>query len=83
MKCKPSKWKRTVSAVTIDIQMREKVMRTGGSGMERKKVRKMNRIAGWFMMVVLAAVIIPIGIVMFVVSGLWSAADRALLRFNR
>jgi hypothetical protein len=28
-------------------------------------------------------VIVPVGAVMFVVSGLWSALDRVLLKFNR
>lgn len=51
--------------------------------MSDKKQKRMNRAAGWIMLVLLILVIIPIGAVMFVISGLWSAADRALLRFSR
>ncbi len=38
---------------------------------------------GWLMIVFLIVVIVPVGAVMFVVSGLWSALDRVLLKFNR
>lgn len=38
---------------------------------------------GWLMIVFLIVVIVPVGGVMFVVSGLWSALDRVLLKFNR
>ena len=38
---------------------------------------------GWIMIVFLIVVIVPVGAVMFVVSGLWSALDRVLLKFNR
>ena len=31
----------------------------------------------------LIVVIVPVGAVMFVISGIWSALDRALLRLNR
>ena len=38
---------------------------------------------GWLMIVLLIVVIVPVGAVMFVGSGLWSALDRVLLKFNR
>ena len=38
---------------------------------------------GGLMIVFLIVGIVPVGAVMFVVSGLWSALDRVLLKFNR
>lgn len=51
--------------------------------MEKKKARCVGRAISWIMIVLLVMTIVPIGAVMFAVSGLWNAADRALLRFNR
>ena len=56
---------------------------TGGRKMEKKKARCVGRAISWIMIVLLVMTIVPIGAVMFAVSGLWNAADRALLRFNR
>lgn len=42
-----------------------------------------GRLIGWLMIIFLIVVIVPVGAVMFVISGLWSALDRALLKFNR
>ena len=42
-----------------------------------------SRLLGSLAFLFLAAVIIPAGAVMFVVSGLWSALDRVLLRWSR
>lgn len=42
-----------------------------------------GRLIGWLVMIFLIVVIVPVGAVMFVISGLWSALDRALLKLNR
>ena len=51
--------------------------------MEKKKDRRMCRALSWILLALLVLIIVPIGALMFVISGLWSAADRALLRFNK
>jgi len=45
--------------------------------------RRFGRLLGWLMILFLIVVIVPVGAVMFVISGIWSALDRALLRLNR
>lgn len=45
--------------------------------------RRIGRLLGWLMILLLVVVIVPVGAVMFVISGMWSALDRALIRFNR
>ncbi len=45
--------------------------------------RRLGRLLGWIMIAFLIVVIVPIGAVMFVLSGLWSALDRLLLKFSR
>ncbi len=56
---------------------------TGGRKMEKKKDRRIGRALSWLLLVLLVMIIVPVGAVMFVISGLWNAADRALLRFNK
>lgn len=51
--------------------------------MEEKKERQVGRALSWILLVLLVMIIVPIGAVMFVISGVWNAADRALLKFNR
>lgn len=51
--------------------------------MQKDLKRRLGRMLGWLMIVFLIVVIVPVGAVMFVVSGLWSALDRVLLKFNR
>lgn len=51
--------------------------------MEKKKDRRMCRALSWILLALLVMIIVPIGAVMFVISGLWSAVDRALLKFNK
>ena len=49
--------------------------------------KRFKKISGqadrWLVMIFLIVVIVPVGTVMFVISGIWSALDRALLRLNR
>lgn len=42
-----------------------------------------GRIAGGLAILLLVIVIVPVGGIMFILSGLWSAFDRFLLKFNR
>lgn len=51
--------------------------------MEKKKDRRIGRALSWILLVLLVMIIVPVGAVMFAISGLWNAADRALLRFNK
>lgn len=45
--------------------------------------RRIGRLLGWLMILLLVVVIVPVGAVMFVISGMWSALDRVLVSFNR
>lgn len=38
-----------------------------------KSRRRLGRMIGWLMIVILILIIMPIGAVMFAVSGMWSA----------
>ena len=48
---------------------------------ENQKVA--GRLAGIAVMLFLILIIIPAGMVMFMISGLWSALNRFLLKFER
>lgn len=50
--------------------------------MKSETKRRIGRIIAWFMIVLLVLIVIPIGAVMFVMSGLVSGIDRILRRFN-
>lgn len=52
-------------------------------GRRNRKEKYAGRIIGGLAILFLALVIVPIGAVMFVISGLWSAFDRFMLRFGR
>ena len=52
-------------------------------GSRNRKEKYAGRIIGGLAILFLALVIVPIGAVMFVISGLWSAFDRFMLRFGR
>lgn len=52
------------------------------SEQENRKQKYAGRAAGIAVMLCLALIIIPMGTVMFVISGLWSALDRFLMRFD-
>lgn len=51
--------------------------------MKRASKKYPGRLIGWLVMIFLIVVIVPVGAVMFVISGLWLALDRILLKFNR
>ncbi|HJB47138.1 MAG TPA: hypothetical protein H9713_10595 [Candidatus Mediterraneibacter surreyensis] len=51
--------------------------------MRGKSKRRFGRLLGWLMIVILIVIIVPIGAVMFAVSGLWSVLDRILIKFNK
>lgn len=45
--------------------------------------RRIGRALSWVLLGILVLIVVPIGVLLFVVSGLWSAVDRALLKFSR
>lgn len=49
----------------------------------RKKDRKIPRMLSWVMLALLVLIVVPIGAIMFVISGVWTAVDRALVRFSQ
>ena len=55
----------------------------GGVKVRGKSKRRFGRLLGWLMIVILIVIIVPIGAVMFAVSGLWSVLDRILIKFNK
>ena len=55
----------------------------GGSEMKDRTKKYARRAAGWLLIILLFVIIVPVGAVMFVISGLWSALDRVLLKWNR
>lgn len=45
----------------------------------RGKIRKRaGRIAGWGILILVCLIVVPIGFVMLVLSGIWSLADRGI-----
>lgn len=47
------------------------------------KHRKMTRAAGWVLLAAAVLFVVPVGCIMFMISGLWSAADKVLSRIGR
>ena len=48
----------------------------------RRKTRT-GRALGWILLAAAVLFIIPVGCIMFVVSGVWSAADRVMNRIGK
>lgn len=48
----------------------------------RRKTRT-GRALGWILLVAAVLFIIPVGCIMFVISGVWSAADRVMNRIGK
>lgn len=45
---------------------------------ERKNRKEAGRIAGWGILILVCLIVVPIGFVMLVLSGIWSLADRGI-----
>lgn len=45
---------------------------------KKGKTRRTGRLLGWLVLALAAIIIVPVGIVMFMISGLWSAADKMM-----
>ena len=45
--------------------------------------RRIGRALSWVMLALLILIVVPIGAILFAVSEVWSAADRALLKLGR
>lgn len=48
----------------------------------RRKTRTV-RALGWILLAAAVLFIIPVGCIMFVISGVWSAADRVMNRIGK
>lgn len=48
----------------------------------RRKTR-IGRALGWILLAAAVLFIIPVGCIMFVISGVWSAADRVMNRIGK
>ena len=48
----------------------------------RRKTRT-GRALGWILLAAAVLFIIPVGCIMFVISGVWSAADRVMNRIGK
>lgn len=48
----------------------------------RRKTRT-GRALGWMLLAAAVLFIIPVGCIMFVISGVWSAADRVMNRIGK
>lgn len=77
-KCKAVQWKYILDPDTINMQRKKQEE----CQMKSETKRRIGRIIAWFMIVLLVLIVIPIGAVMFVMSGLVSGIDRILRRFN-
>lgn len=77
-KCKAVQWKYIFDSDTINMQRKKQEE----CQMKSETKRRIGRIIAWFMIVLLVLIVIPIGAVMFVMSGLVSGIDRILRRFN-
>ena len=49
----------------------------------RKKKMRMGTILGWLVLAAVVLIAVPVGVIMLMVSGIWSAADRILARFGK
>lgn len=45
---------------------------------EKGKKKRTGRLLGWLVLALAVIVIVPVGIVMFIISGIWSAADKMM-----
>ena len=50
---------------------------------KRSKSRRIPRMLSWVMVALLVMIVVPVGALMFVISGVWSAVDRVLLKFSK
>ena len=50
---------------------------------KRSKSRRIPRMLSWVMLALLDMIVVPVGALMFVISGVWSAVDRVLLKFSK
>lgn len=59
----------------------EKKEKYADAGMRRKS--RTGRALGWVLLAAAVLFIIPVGCIMFVISGVWSAADRVMNRIGK
>ena len=84
LKCKMSEWKNIPAFCYYKYAKGNFVHAKQEEENVKEQSKKISgRLIGWLMIIFLIVVIVPVGAVMFVISGTWSALDRALLKFNR
>ncbi|HIV52541.1 MAG TPA: hypothetical protein H9748_03530 [Candidatus Mediterraneibacter norwichensis] len=50
---------------------------------ENRTRRRAGRVLGWILLAAAVLFIVPVGCIMFMISGVWSAADRVLGRIGK
>lgn len=50
---------------------------------ENQTKRRVGKALGWILLAAAVLVIVPVGCIMFMISGVWSAADRVLSRIGK
>ena len=50
---------------------------------ENQTKRRAGKALGWILLAAAVLFIIPVGCIMFVISGVWSAADRVMNRIGK
>lgn len=50
---------------------------------ENQAKRRAGKALGWILLAAAVLVIVPVGCIMFMISGVWSAADRVLSRIGK
>ncbi|OUP86699.1 hypothetical protein B5F07_01545 [Lachnoclostridium sp. An169] len=50
---------------------------------KERKSRGIGTFLGWLVLAAVVLVAVPIGVIMLMVSGIWSAADRVLARWGK
>ena len=64
-----------------DIVRREKGKAKKGG--RRVKGKRLGTILGWLVLAAVVLIAVPVGVIMLMVSGIWSAADRLFARLGR
>ena len=64
-----------------DIVRREKGKAKKGG--RRVRGKRLGTILGWLVLAAVVLIAVPVGVIMLMVSGIWSAADRLFARLGR
>lgn len=50
---------------------------------QKNTKRRTGKVLGWILLAAAMLVIVPVGCIMFMISGIWSAADRVLNKLGK